>query len=214
MLDVRLVDWAPQSATVEVTCGRRLLASHEVSLAYDLGPAPGLRGASQLADPSQEQARSDWRTPSASTRPRAGPRGRHGWRECVHAPDVEVPARCARPSWDVHAGGGPSQARVPPAALRFAAHAVLDSPSRAEGESQTSSAASTQTDGRFLAIISFDASASDWRIRSARLQPGLRHRAGRVARSAARSMAQAATGPPSEGAFEGLIAPSPLTGED
>ena len=165
------------------------------SLAYDLGRRLGCGG--HLSSLTRLRS-GPFRLEDAIGVDEAESRFEDGtWRECVHAPDVVVgkmrAAIVGRQAEDRLRHGRP-----------------LSDSLRMPFVGPDEQCRVYSTDGRFLAIISFDASASDWRPQRV-LQPGLRHRAGRVARSAA---AQAATGPPSEGASEGLIAPSPLTGED
>ena len=145
VLEIRLVDWAPAAATVEVTCGRGFYMR---SLAYDLGRRLGCGG--HL---------------SALTRLRSGPlrledaisvdeaesRFEDGtWRELVQPPDVVVgkmpAAIVGREVEDRLRHGRPlsDSLRMP--------FLGPDQPCRVYS-----------TDGRFLAIIAFDASAGDWR---------------------------------------------------
>ena len=145
VLDVRLVDWAPRSATVEVTCGRGFYMR---SLAHDLGQSLGCGG--HL---------------SSLTRLRSGPLSLEEaisveeaeerfeddtWRECVQPIDVAVGRMRAvivgRQVEDRLRHGRPlsGSLRMP----------FLGPDEQCRVYS---------TDGRFLAIVSFDASAGDWK---------------------------------------------------
>ena len=143
--DIRLVDWAPPAATVEVTCGRGFYMR---SLAHDLGERLGCGG--HLSSLTRLRS-GPFRLEDAISVEEAESRFEDGgWRECVHAPDVVVgkmrAAVVGRQVEDRLRHGRPlsDSLRMP--------HLGPDEQCRVYS-----------TDGRFLAIISFDASAGDWR---------------------------------------------------
>ena len=145
VLDIRLVDWAPQSATVEVTCGRGFYMR---SLAYDLGRRLGCGG--HLSSLTRLRS-GPLRLEDAIGVDEAESRFEDGtWRGSVHPPDVVVgkmrAAIVGRQAEDRLRHGRP-----------------LSDSLRMPFVGPDEQCRVYSTDGRFLAIISFDASAGDWR---------------------------------------------------
>ena len=145
VIEIRLVDWAPAAATVEVTCGRGFYMR---SLAYDLGRHLGCGG--HLSSLTRLRS-GPLRLEDAISVDEAESRFEDGtWRECVHPPDVVVgkmpAAIVSRQVEDRLRHGRPlaGSLRMP----------FLGPDEQCRVYS---------TDGRFIAIISFDASAGDWR---------------------------------------------------
>ena len=145
VMDVRLVEWDHPSATVEVTCGRGFYMR---SLAHDLGERLGCGGhLSSLTRLRSGPLRLD----DAIDVEEAESRFEDGtWRECVQPPDVVVgklpAAIVGRQVEDRLRHGRP-----------FAGS--LRMPFLGPNEQ----CRVYTTDGRFLAIVAFDASAGDWK---------------------------------------------------
>ncbi len=145
VIDVSLVDWAPASATVEVTCGRGFYMR---SLAHDLGEVLGCGGhLSSLTRLRSGPLRLD----DAIGVEEAEERFEDGsWREYVQPVDVVVGRMRAvivgRQVEDRLRHGRPlsGSLRMP----------FLGPDEQCRVYS---------TDGRFLAIVSFDASAGEWK---------------------------------------------------
>ena len=145
VIDIRLVEWSHPSATVEVTCGRGFYMR---SLAHDLGEVLGCGG--HLSSLTRLRS-GPFRLEDAIGVDEAEERFEDGtWRECVQPPDVVVGKMRA-----VIAGrqveDGLRHGRPLSGSLRMP---FLGPDEQCRVYS---------TDGRFLAIISFDASAGDWK---------------------------------------------------
>lgn len=145
VMDIRLVDWAPASATVEVACGRGFYMR---SLAHDLGETLGCGG--HLSSLTRLRS-GPLRLEDAIGVEEAEERFEDGtWRECVQPPDVVVGKMGA-----VVAG------RQVEDRLRHGR--PLSGSLRMPFLGPDEQCRVYSTDGRFLAIISFDASAGDWK---------------------------------------------------
>lgn len=145
VIDIRLVEWDHPSATVEVTCGRGFYMR---SLAHDLGERLGCGG--HLSSLTRLRS-GPLRLEDAIGVDEAEERFEDGtWRECVQPPDVVVgkmpAAIVGRQVEDRLRHGRP-----------FAGS--LRMPFLGPNEQ----CRVYSTDGRFLAIVSFDASAGDWK---------------------------------------------------
>ena len=145
VFEISLVDWAPAAATVEVTCGRGFYMR---SLAYDLGRHLGCGG--HLSSLTRLRS-GPLRLEDAIGVDEAESRFEDGtWRECVQPPDVVVgkmPAAIVSRQVEDRLRHGRSLA------------GSLRKPFLGPDEQ----CRVYSTDGRFIAIISFDASAGDWR---------------------------------------------------
>ena len=145
VIDIRLVDWAPSSATVEVTCGRGFYMR---SLAHDLGEGLGCGG--HLSSLTRLRS-GPLRLEDAIGVEEAEERFDDGtWRECVQPPDVVVgkmpAAIVGRQVEDRLRHGRPFSGSL-----------------RMPFMGPNEQCRVYSTDGRFLAIVSFDASAGDWK---------------------------------------------------